>query len=88
MTGQPTTRHAIITALSKLDTSSSLDEFTIPLEQAGALADLLEPEFRRRMALAWHVGRAQGVKWAQVKWTQGEADEPLRNPYEDEEDTE
>ena len=77
MTTQPTTKHAIITALSKLETSSSLDEFTIPLERAGALADLLEPEFRRRMALAWHVGRAQGVKWAQ-----GEADEPLRNPYE------
>lgn len=80
MTTQPTTKHAIITALSKLDTSSSLDEFTIPLEQAGALADLLEPEFRRRMALAWHVGRSQGVKWAQ-----GEADEPLGNPYEDKE---
>ncbi|KFI56562.1 hypothetical protein [Bifidobacterium callitrichos] len=80
MTTQPATRDAIVIALSKLDTGTNDDAFTIPIQQMSALADLLEPEFRRLMALAWFVGCDQGIKWAQ-----GKADRPLRNPYMDKE---
>lgn len=74
-----TTKNAIIDALAELDTDTDQDAFTIQLEQAGKLAGLLEPEFRRQRALGWHIGCTAGIKWAQ-----GNADEPLRNPYDEE----
>lgn len=82
MTADPTTKTAIIHALAGLDTDTDQDAFTIPLEQAGRLAELLEPEFRRQRALGWHTGCTAGIKWAQ-----GNADKPLRNPFETENDS-
>lgn len=74
------TRHHVIAALAEIDTGTDMDHFIIPVQKANALANLLEPEFRRRMSLAWHQGANKGIKWAQ-----GDASQPLTSPYEEQE---
>lgn len=50
-----------------------------PLDRiARHMADQLDGLFREFRADGWTIGCDQGIKWAQ-----GKADRPLRNPYKD-----
>lgn len=75
-----TIKYRLSEALADIDTGSDPDAFTIKTENVKALADRLEPEFRQLMSLAWCQGANKGIEWAQ-----GDASQPLTNPYEEQE---
>ena len=76
MTITPDTQRQILMALADADNTQNDDAFTIPVEKGCEFARSLAPILQHERALGWNVGCDQGIKWAQ-----GNADRPLKNPY-------